>query len=76
MWTGAVNLAPIGIRSPGRPALSQSLYRLSYPTHIVISAGHINNNCDFFTYKAFVGLLNGEGMLFYGVVLKLFLKII
>jgi len=30
VWTGAENLAPIGIRSPERPARSQSLYRLSY----------------------------------------------
>ena len=29
-WTGAENLAPTGIRSPYRPARSQSLYRLSY----------------------------------------------
>jgi len=29
----AENLAPTGIRSPDRPAHSQSLYRLSYPTH-------------------------------------------
>jgi hypothetical protein len=28
VWTGAENLAPTGIRSPGRPARSQSLYRL------------------------------------------------
>jgi hypothetical protein len=27
------NLAPTGIRSPDRPARSQSLYRLSYPAH-------------------------------------------
>jgi hypothetical protein len=33
VWTGAENLAPTGIRSPDRPARSQSLYRLSYPTH-------------------------------------------
>ena len=31
VWTGAENLAPTGIRSPDRPACSQSLYRLSYP---------------------------------------------
>ena len=31
VWTGAENLAPTGIRSPERPARSQSLYRLSYP---------------------------------------------
>ena len=29
--TGAANLAPTGIRSPDRPARSESLYRLSYP---------------------------------------------
>jgi hypothetical protein len=31
VWTGAKNLAPTGTRFPGRPARSQSLYRLSYP---------------------------------------------
>ena len=31
VWTGAENLASIGIRSPDRPARSESLYRLSYP---------------------------------------------
>jgi hypothetical protein len=30
VWTGAENLVPTGIRSPDRPARSQSLYRLSY----------------------------------------------
>ena len=34
VWTGSENLAPTGIRSPDRPAFSQSLYRLSYPAHI------------------------------------------
>jgi hypothetical protein len=34
--TGAENLAPTGIRSPDRPARSQSLYGLSYPAHYVI----------------------------------------
>jgi hypothetical protein len=29
--TGTENLAPTGIRSPDRPAHSESLYRLSYP---------------------------------------------
>jgi hypothetical protein len=33
VWTGAENLAPTGIRSPDRPARSQSLYRLSYRAH-------------------------------------------
>jgi hypothetical protein len=31
VWTCAKNLAPTGIRSPDRPARSQSLYWLSYP---------------------------------------------
>jgi hypothetical protein len=36
VWTGAENLTPTGIRSPDRPARSQSLYRLSYraPLHL------------------------------------------
>ena len=34
-WTGAENLAPSRIRSPDRPARSQSLYRLSYPGPIL-----------------------------------------
>jgi len=33
VWTSAENLAPIGIRSPDRPARGQSLYRLRYPVH-------------------------------------------
>ena len=31
VWTSAENLALTGIRSPDRPARSESLYRLSYP---------------------------------------------
>ena len=31
VWTGAGNLARTGIRSPDRPARSESLYRLRYP---------------------------------------------
>jgi hypothetical protein len=30
VWTCAKNFAPIGIRSPDRPARNQSPYRLSY----------------------------------------------
>jgi hypothetical protein len=30
VWKGEKNLAPAGIRSPERPARSESLYRLSY----------------------------------------------
>ena len=35
VWTGAENLAPTGIRSPDRPARSQSLYRLRYPARLI-----------------------------------------
>ena len=35
VWTSAENLAPTGIRSPDRPARSQSLYRLSYPAYYI-----------------------------------------
>jgi hypothetical protein len=38
VWTRAENLAPTRIRSPDRPARSESLYRLSYrgpPTRTV-----------------------------------------
>ena len=40
VWTGAENLVPTGIRSPERPARSQSLYRLSYPAHVAELAVH------------------------------------
>jgi hypothetical protein len=33
VWRSAENLAPTGIRSPDRPARSESLYRLSYRAH-------------------------------------------
>jgi len=36
VWTGAENLAPIGIRSPDRPEPRQLLYRLRYPARIVL----------------------------------------
>ena len=35
VWTGAESLAPTRIRSPDRPARSQSLYRLSYQARIL-----------------------------------------
>ena len=42
VWTGAENLAPTGIRSPDRPARSQSLYRLRYPVHHFYGHTYIN----------------------------------
>ena len=41
VWTGAENLAPTVIRSPDRPARSQSLYRLSYPAHMYVIQFHV-----------------------------------
>jgi hypothetical protein len=37
VWTAAENLAPTGIRSPDRPARSESLYRLRYPGPLMFS---------------------------------------
>ena len=34
VWTGAENFPLTRIRSPDRPARSQSLYRLNYPAHV------------------------------------------
>jgi len=53
VWTGAENLASIGIRSPDSPARSQSLYRLRYPAHwlyipswIMIECHKIDSFCS------------------------------
>ena len=40
---GAENLAPTGIRSLGRPACSQSLYRLSYPCNAPLVTNAVGN---------------------------------
>ena len=45
VWTGAENLATTGIRSPDRPARSQSLYRPRYPAHMDWPERH---NIDYF----------------------------
>ena len=37
VWICAENLAPTRIRSPDRPACSQSLYRVCYPAHQIQS---------------------------------------
>jgi hypothetical protein len=36
VWASAKNLVPTGIRFPDHPALSQSLYRLSYSAQVVL----------------------------------------
>jgi len=47
VWTGAGNLAPTGIRSPDRPARSQSLYRLRYPAREKIYAYYLFHKFTF-----------------------------
>jgi hypothetical protein len=42
VWTGAKNLAPSVIRSPDRPARSESLYRLTYPDSLSGNKAYIN----------------------------------
>jgi hypothetical protein len=46
VWTGAENLSPTGIRSPDRPARSESLYRLKYhgPFYILWYSGLTNQH--------------------------------
>jgi len=44
IWMGAENLAPTGIRSPDRPARSESLYRLRNPgSHLSAISRHNQN---------------------------------
>ena len=64
VWTGAENLVPTGIRSPDRPARSESLYRLSY-NNSNNSNNHNNNTADAVTYgveATLVPLLGREVM--------------
>ena len=52
VWTGAENLTPTGIRSPDRPARSQSLYRLSYPALFFnVLAHNLERKLVFFFYR-------------------------
>jgi hypothetical protein len=51
VWTGAENLTPTSIRSPDRPARSQSLYRLSYSALILmVCSGILRDNRSFRTF--------------------------
>ena len=57
VWTVAENLTPTGIRSPYRPALSQSLYWLRYPAHTrtVTRAKSISTSCNITKVKCHQG---------------------
>ena len=55
VWTAAEKLAPTGIRSPDRPARSESLYRLRYPGPLL----------NYVSYSFFmVGLLPTNAIIF------------
>jgi hypothetical protein len=41
VWTDAENLAPTGIRSPDRPARSESLYRLRYKNELTLRSSDL-----------------------------------
>ena len=59
VWTGAENLAATGIRSPHRPASSESLYRLSY------TGSYLNMECPFLcTFTEFRKTLVSSSCLF------------
>ena len=45
VWTGRKTLAPSRVRTPDRPALSESLYRLRYPGRRASSTA-INDSDD------------------------------
>jgi len=52
VWTDAENLASTGIRSPDRPARSESLYRLSYPGHNRRTIDNVNIGYIICTYSS------------------------
>ena len=45
VWTDAEDLATTGIRSPDRPAHSESLYRLSYPGLRIVGSVEFEFHC-------------------------------
>ena len=57
VWTGTENLVHTEIRSPDRPARSQSLYRLSYP-------GRLSNQLSQITFLYFTDS-NAKGLIFF-----------
>ena len=53
VWADTENLAPTRIRSPDRPARSDSLYRLSYPGHTTTKTTTANENVNMITHNSF-----------------------
>jgi hypothetical protein len=60
VWMGAENLALTGIRSPDRPACSQSLYQLRYPAHINFLGGSTNKQTQVYILSAAICVLRGK----------------
>ena len=69
-WKGAENLAPNGIRSPDRPARSESLYRLSYPGPLLRQY-----NKQYISLKSVILNIRNNHFLLNWRVLKSFMKI-
>jgi len=59
VWTGVENLALTWIRSPHRPARSQSLYQLRYPAHFPFMCRHF----FFFGYGNILNVWERSGSL-------------
>jgi len=55
------NLAPAGFRSPDRPALSESLYRLRYPSPLTVSRSGIYSRRFERTYLLYFQMLRIAG---------------
>ena len=53
VWMGAENFAPTGFRTPDRPALSESLYRLSYPGPCSYVFNKLSMHLTFFAFVFF-----------------------
>jgi hypothetical protein len=53
VWADTENLAPNRIRSPDRPARSDSLYRLSYPGHTTTKTTTANENVNMITHNSY-----------------------
>ena len=74
--TGAENFAPTGVRSPDRPARSQSLYRLRYPVHVENSSSvGATARCGFWPVEQYLSIcpcLSPNPSTFHSQHLKIF----
>jgi hypothetical protein len=70
-WTGA-EIPPPGIRSPDRPARSESLYRLRYPGHLstYTSSFRKQYHSDYFFTKTWDAFLVSSRVLHFCIALE------